>query len=795
MTDTPRRPITRAFSKNNTPGTPFLTPLQTSVRSRRRTPTVLRSYQSFPHLPGQEELGWHTDTAPSRKASAETRRRGVVAVDVDNYDLTTPTPSGRRLNNKAGGQRRMTGNITPTPMPCMRLGSEADSPSPSPFCIARTTQRRLMFSPADIAAAASAAPGPVTGEAGTPASAPASGAPATMFTPAATKLVRPDPAAFMSTGLQSRKQHVRTRSGGAQVAPETPCKRGAMMEPTVAAAVATPWGQHQSAPKVNIDGDPFRLGKHRAASPGSLRRTRKRAHVTVNLRDSCEDLRALLDTPSRPRHNTLVDDDVALRPPPGFRIPAPPQMAKNDAARWSWATSDACSDSTVAGCDTMDLEDGLGTSAGGMERPQMPQIVQGCATNYAHFLDRSYFQQSTRSLPFLAPSREFHVEGLGYLDYFTHQFDVLGRVGEGEFSTVYSVRGLDDGHLYAIKRARRAFAGRQERVRRLREVELLWAVPPSDSIVRLVAAWEQLGLLYMQFELCDHGNLAGWLDARAAAGDERLPEHFVWSLLAHAADGLSRLHERNIAHLDVKPANFLLGPRFGEPGAERHDGWLKLADFGHAVCLPPSPDTWVDEGDREYLAPEMLSGAYSTAVDVFSLGMMMLEIVADVVLPANGPDWHNLRVACFDDPAFTYLPYSSHLVDTIKQMLHPDHARRPTLDDVLATARCALCTPSIATVEDEDDYEDIDDDFLRPAPLLVPRHPMLRASTAGPSIGSGLVLHPLLTSLPSASELHVPRPASAGPGLARRTASAPGAAPASARGPGSATGQVTAAAR
>ncbi|KAJ2101893.1 mitosis inhibitor protein kinase swe1 [Coemansia sp. RSA 922] len=744
MTETPRRPVTRAMSRNTpTGGDPF-TPSQTS-RSRRGTLPALRSYQSFPDIPGLEEpIDWHTDTPPSRKPGA--RRRGNVA---SNYGLTTPTPA--RQTNKG---QRMAGNVTP----CMRLGPDAESPSPSPFCNARTTQRRLMFSPTDIAAASVAA-GPASGGSGTPASAPASAAPTTMFTPAATKLVRPDPAAFMSTGLQSRKQHVRTRSSGAQVAPETPCKRG-----PADSAVTTPWGQNQSAPKVAIDGDPFRLGKHRPASPGSLRRTRKRPHVTVTQRDSCEDLRALLDTPSRPRHNTLVDDDVALRPPPGFRIPAPPQ----DAARWSWATNDTCSDSTVASGDVMELEDGLGADR--------PQILQGCATNYAHFLGRSYFEQT--SLPFLAPSREYHVEGLGYLDYFTQQFDVLSRVGEGEFSTVYSVRGLDDGRLYAIKRARRAFAGRQERARRLREVELLWAVPPADAIVRLVAAWEQQGLLHMQFELCEHGNLAGWLDARAAAGDERLPEHFAWSVLAHSADGLSRLHERKIAHLDVKPANFLLGARFGEPGAERHDGWLKLADFGHAVRMPAA-DAWVDEGDREYLAPEMLSGVYSTAADVFSLGMMMLEIVADVVLPANGPDWHNLRVACFDDPAFARLPYSSHLLDYIKQMLNPDHKRRPTMDDVLATARCALCTPSIAT---EEDLDDIDDDFLRPTPLsLLPRHPMLRASTAG-AAGSGLLL-----PLHSPASHEIPRPASAGPGLARRTASAPGPAPTSTRSTRSAT--------
>ncbi|KAJ2335505.1 hypothetical protein GGH92_008012, partial [Coemansia sp. RSA 2673] len=88
MTETPRRPVTRAMSRNTpTGGDPF-TPSQSS-RSRRGTLPALRSYQSFPDIPGLEEpIDWHTDTPPSRKLGA--RRRGNVA---SNYGLTTPTPA------------------------------------------------------------------------------------------------------------------------------------------------------------------------------------------------------------------------------------------------------------------------------------------------------------------------------------------------------------------------------------------------------------------------------------------------------------------------------------------------------------------------------------------------------------------------------------------------------------------------------------------------------------------------------------------------------------------------------
>jgi mitosis inhibitor protein kinase SWE1 len=39
------------------------------------------------------------------------------------------------------------------------------------------------------------------------------------------------------------------------------------------------------------------------------------------------------------------------------------------------------------------------------------------------------------------------------------------------------------------------------------------------------------------------------------------------------------------------------------------------------------------EGDKNYLAPEVLQGRYSMAADVFSLGMTILETAANIVVP------------------------------------------------------------------------------------------------------------------------------------------------------------------
>lgn len=76
-----------------------------------------------------------------------------------------------------------------------------------------------------------------------------------------------------------------------------------------------------------------------------------------------------------------------------------------------------------------------------------------------------------------------------------------------------------------------------------------------------------------------------------------------------------------------------------------------IGDFGMATIWPRSeeePD-FEREGDRLYLAPEILQGRYGKAADVFrfappvlkitmltiacSLGMTMLETAANIVVP------------------------------------------------------------------------------------------------------------------------------------------------------------------
>ena len=87
------------------------------------------------------------------------------------------------------------------------------------------------------------------------------------------------------------------------------------------------------------------------------------------------------------------------------------------------------------------------------------------------------------------------------------------------------------------------------------------------------------------------------------------------------------------------------------------------------------------EGDPKYMAPELMSGRFSAAADVFSLGLTLLELACDLELPAGSAGWHQLRSGQVPAPLRRAL--SPPLRAVLERMLHPDPARRATAAELL----------------------------------------------------------------------------------------------------------------
>ncbi|KAK9467876.1 kinase-like domain-containing protein [Lipomyces arxii] len=279
------------------------------------------------------------------------------------------------------------------------------------------------------------------------------------------------------------------------------------------------------------------------------------------------------------------------------------------------------------------------------------------------------------------------------------KFQTVVSIGSGEFSAVYAVTELQNPHTkFAVKRTKVPVTGQRSLDRRLEEVAILKDLasrPDREYVIDYVDSWEHQGHLYIMTEFCENGNLDVFLAEYGRMS--RLDEWRVWKILVEIAFGLRFIHNAGYIHLDLKPANVFI----------TFEGTLKIGDFGMATKLPATQGI-EREGDREYIAPEVLARQeYSKPADVFSFGLVMLEIAANIVLPDNGLPWHKLRSGDLSDagrlssssgdisaldkvdkvpswaPDFM-LDESSALDRIVKWMLKPSPADRPTVDDILA---------------------------------------------------------------------------------------------------------------
>lgn len=261
------------------------------------------------------------------------------------------------------------------------------------------------------------------------------------------------------------------------------------------------------------------------------------------------------------------------------------------------------------------------------------------------------------------------------LDEFESQYEILDTLGKGEFSQAFKVQDRSSGQISAVKRTKYPFTGVRDRLRRLEEVEILRHIGKHPNCLSLEHAWEEKGHLYIRTELCENGTLAVFLD-EVVHRMGSLEADQVWKIFAEVCLGVQHIHGADVIHLDLKPANIFIG----------NDGRLKIGDFGLAARLPIKAGM-EREGDREYIAPEILfNGNYSRACDIFSLGLILLEMASGIMLPDNGAEWQKLRVGDLSDVPMdkgTTLDESPEMRELILWMLQPAPENRPTIDQVV----------------------------------------------------------------------------------------------------------------
>ena len=205
------------------------------------------------------------------------------------------------------------------------------------------------------------------------------------------------------------------------------------------------------------------------------------------------------------------------------------------------------------------------------------------------------------------------------------RFKILGELGRGGFGRVLRVveEGSDLAPELALKLLTGAWARSDDPARRLRDEARLMARLRHPGIVRLIAYLNLDSGPGLLMELVDGPNLAellrrgGPVPARAALEIVAcVAEALAYAAALPGDDGAAL----SLRHRDVKPANLAI---------TRH-GEVKLLDFGiawgafRAREAESGPEA---RGTGTYMAPERHAGRDSETVDVFSLGLVLLNLL------------------------------------------------------------------------------------------------------------------------------------------------------------------------
>ncbi|KAM8811062.1 serine/threonine-protein kinase 3 [Eudromia elegans] len=247
-------------------------------------------------------------------------------------------------------------------------------------------------------------------------------------------------------------------------------------------------------------------------------------------------------------------------------------------------------------------------------------------------------------------------------------FDVLEKLGEGSYGSVFKAIHKESGQVVAIKQVP-VESDLQEIIK---EISIMQQCD-SPYVVKYYGSYFKNTDLWIVMEYCGAGSVSDIIRLR----NKTLTEDEIATILKSTLKGLEYLHFMRKIHRDIKAGNILLNT----------EGHAKLADFGVAGQLT---DTMAKRntviGTPFWMAPEVIQEiGYNCVADIWSLGITSIEMAegkppyADIhpmraifMIPTNPPP-------TFRKPEL----WSDEFTDFVKKCLVKNPEQRATATQLL----------------------------------------------------------------------------------------------------------------
>ncbi|KYN42282.1 Serine/threonine-protein kinase 17B [Trachymyrmex septentrionalis] len=245
----------------------------------------------------------------------------------------------------------------------------------------------------------------------------------------------------------------------------------------------------------------------------------------------------------------------------------------------------------------------------------------------------------------------------------------------GQWARVYRCRSRSTGTLYAAKYSSRSRFNADCSAELRHEIALLSLCSQSPRVVRLHDVYETPKEIILVMEYAPGGDLQTLID-----GDLVPLEGDVVHFVRQLVEGLAYLHERNIAHLDIKPQNLVMMGSF--PDCD-----VKLCDFEISRVILEGTEVREILGTPDYVAPEILHYEPITlAADMWSLGVTTYVLLTGFSPFGGETDqetFQNISLGEVDFPEELFEDISVQAKDFVAKLLVLDPSARMTAKQCL----------------------------------------------------------------------------------------------------------------
>ncbi|MFK7768864.1 MAG: serine/threonine-protein kinase [Mariniblastus sp.] len=237
------------------------------------------------------------------------------------------------------------------------------------------------------------------------------------------------------------------------------------------------------------------------------------------------------------------------------------------------------------------------------------------------------------------------------------QLEIQHLIGHGGMGAVYQARQVNLDRVVALKILSPRLASNPAFAERfLREAQTL-AKLSHPNIVSVFESGRAGDFYYLVMEFVDGVNLRDTISANLLSADQAL------AIIPQVCEALQYAHDEGVIHRDIKPENILIAK----------NGHVRIADFGLAKMLQPSPEQYTLTGTQQvlgtmnYMAPEQIEtpGAVDHRADLYSLGVVFYELLTG-----------ELPLGRFSLPSEKTNGVSNSLDDLVMRTLEKDPDRR-----------------------------------------------------------------------------------------------------------------------